>query len=142
MKKLPLVMAVGITALLLSGCSGQTGLTSLDRAANSEDVLPAFITLQDFIKRDSSRLLVTHDDVRYFGLQSEDARTTCVAVVPPGEASSWHLGCGDTRSSGEIVRVSGLSGAFSTILQGDDSDTGAIESGWTQISDNILIGEK
>lgn len=114
----------------------------MDRAANSEDELPAFITLQDSIKRDSSRLLVTHDDVRYFGLQSDDAGATCVAVVPPGEASSWHLGCGDTRSSGEIVKISGPSGAFSTILQGDDSDTGAVESGWTQISDNILIGEK
>ena len=142
MKKSPLVIALGITALLLGGCSGRAGLTALDRAASSEDVLPAFITLQDSIKRESSRLLVTHDDVRYFGLQSDDVGTTCVAVVPPGEASSWHLGCGDTRSSGEIVRMSGPSGAFATILQGDDSDTGAIESGWTQISDNILIGEK
>ncbi|WP_449373140.1 hypothetical protein [Arthrobacter psychrolactophilus] len=129
MKKAPLVIAAGIAALVLSGCSGQSGFKALDRAATPDDALPASITLEDSMNRDSSRLLVTDDGVQYFALQSDDARTTCVAVVPPGEASEWHLGCGDTRSSGEIIKISGPSGAYSTILQGDDSAAGTVQSG-------------
>ena len=134
-----LVIAAGIAALLLSGCSGESGLKALDRASTTEDVLPAFVTLQEQVDRDSSRLLATRSGVRYFALQSEDARTACLAVVPSGTDPDWQLGCSEGRRSGEIVNMSSLKGSLSTILLGDDSDTGKLEPGWTKIADNILV---
>lgn len=134
-----LVVAAGLAALLLSGCSAESGLRALDRAAAPEDILPSFVTLQEHVDRDSSRLLATRDGVRYFALQSDDARTTCLAVVPPGEGPDWQVGCSDTRRSGEIVNMSSLKDQLSTILLGDDSDTGKIEPGWTKIEDNVLV---
>lgn len=123
-KSLSLVAAAGITILLLSGCSGQTGLRALDTEATPADTLPAGVNLSAEVNRDSSRLLATEEGVRFFGVQSDDARTTCVAVVPPGESPDWQVGCGDTRISGEILRMSSLSVGYSTILLGDDADIG------------------
>lgn len=137
-----LVTAAGMAILLLSGCSGPAEIKALERAATPEDALPAFVTVQESANRDTSRLLVTKDGVRYFVIQSDDARTTCLARVPAGEAPNWLVGCGDTKNPGEIVNISSNispEGPVSTILLGDDSDTGKIESGWTKISDNILI---
>lgn len=136
------VGAAGIVLVLLTGCSGQAGLKVLDRAATVEDALPAIVPLPDQVNRDSARLLASKDGVQYFAAQSDDARTTCMALVPPGDASDSHVGCGDTKSAGEIVNMSSSEGAFSTILLGDDSDTGKIESGWIKIADNILIAER
>lgn len=141
MKRLsfPSFVVAAIAVLLLGGCSEESGLKALDRAATPEDVLPSFVTLQEQVDRDSSRLLAARDGVRYFALESEDARTTCLAVVPSGAHPAWQLGCSDTRRSGEIVNMSAAKESLSTILLGDDSDTGKIESGWTKISDNILV---
>ncbi|MGP9503076.1 hypothetical protein ACT3TS_12785 [Specibacter sp. AOP5-B1-6] len=135
----PLVVAAGLAAILLSGCSGESGLKALDSAATPDDTLPAFVSLQEQVDRDSSRLLATRDGVRYFALQSDDARTTCLAVVPPGEGPDWQVGCSDARRSGEIVNMSSSKEQLSTILLGDDSDTGKLEPGWTKIADNILV---
>lgn len=139
---LSFVAAAGIAILLLAGCSGQAGLEVFDRAATPEDSLPAAVTLPTEVNRDSSRLLATKDSVRYFAVQSDDARTTCVAIFPSDEDLDWHAGCGGTTGSGEIVKVSSAKGPFSTILLGDHSDTGKIESGWTRIADNVLVADR
>ncbi|MDJ0317375.1 MULTISPECIES: hypothetical protein [Arthrobacter] len=138
----PLVMAASIAVLLLSGCSAESGLKALDRAATTEDALPAFVTMQEQVDRDSSRLLATRDGVQYFALQSEDAKTTCLAVVLPDADDEWQVGCSDTKRSGDIVSMSSLKGSLSTILLGDDSDTGKLEPGWTKIADNILVSAR
>ncbi|MHA7305116.1 hypothetical protein ACX80E_07710 [Arthrobacter sp. TMN-49] len=135
---LPLAAAAGIAVLILSGCSGQAGLKALDRAATPEDKMPAIVSLPEGVNSDSIRLLTTKDGVRYFAAQSDDARTACVAVVPTDVAGS-HVGCGNGAGSGEIVTVSGMSGAFTTRLLADGSDTGKLESGWTKVTDNILV---
>lgn len=138
----PFIAVAGIASLLLTGCSGQAGLNALQRDATPEDSLPSSITLSEDVNRDSSRLLATKDGVRYFAVQSDDARTTCVAVVPSDEENDWHVGCGETRNYGEIIKVSSAKGPYSTILLGDDSDTGNIESGWIKIADNVLISDR
>lgn len=135
----PFVVVAGLAALRLSGCSGESGLRALDRAATPDDALPLFVTLQEQVDRDSARLLATRDGVRYFALQSDDARTTCLAVVPPGVDPEWQVGCGDARRSGEIVNMSSSKEQPSTILLGDDSDTGKDEPRWTKIADNLPI---
>lgn len=140
-RSFPYIAVVGIAGLLLTGCSGQAGLKALQRDATPEDALPSSITLSEDVNRDSSRLLATKDGVRYFAVQSDDARTTCVAVVPPDE-NDWHVGCGETRNSGEIINVSSAKGPYSTILLGDESDTGKIESGWIKVSDNVLVSDR
>lgn len=137
----PIVVAASIAVALLSGCSAESGLKALDSAATDEDALPAFVTLQEQVDRDSSRLLAIRNGVRYFALQSEDARTTCLAVVPPDVDPDWQVGCSDARRSGEIVNMSSLKGSLSTILLGDDSDTEKLEPGWTKIADNILVSD-
>lgn len=144
MKRLsfPLVTAASLAVLLLSGCSSESGLKALDRPVTTDDALPAFVTLNEEVDRDSSRLLATRDGVRYFGLQSEDARTTCLAVVPPGQDLGGQVGCSDGRRSGEIVNMSSSVDRLSTILLADDSDTGKLEPGWTKIADNILVFDR
>ncbi|AIY00202.1 hypothetical protein ART_0603 [Arthrobacter sp. PAMC 25486] len=37
--------------------------------------------------------------------------------------------------------MSSLKGSLSTILLGDDSETGKLEPGWTKIADNILVAD-
>ncbi len=138
----PLFAAAGIAVLLLTGCSDQAGLKALERTATPEDTLPATVNLSTEMNRDSSRLLATQDGVQFFGIQSGDASTTCVAVVPPGEDPAWQVGCGDTRGSGEITKISSVNTQLSTILLGDDFDTGKLEPGWTKIADNILISAR
>ncbi|WP_146070392.1 hypothetical protein [Arthrobacter sp. GMC3] len=138
---IPLIAGASMAVLLLGACSGQTGLKVLERAATPEDELPAIVTVEAPVDRSSSRLLATKDGVRYFALQSDDARVTCVARVPSGGDIGWQLGCGETKGSGEIVKMSSMNDLYSTILQGDDSDPGKTESGWTKISDNILISD-
>lgn len=140
-RSFPLIAVVGIAGLLLTGCSGQAGLEALKRDATPEDSLPSSLSLPAEVDRDSSRLLATKDGVRYFAVQSDDARTTCMAVVPPDE-NDWHVGCGGTTTSAEIVKVSSAKGPYSTILLGDDSDTGKIESGWIKIADNVLVSDR
>jgi len=139
---LPIVVAAGVAGLLLGGCSVPAGLKALDRAATSEDTLPAFVILPEGVSGSSARLLVTQDGVRYFAAESDDARTACVAVVPPGESPDWHVGCSDASGPGQIVTVSGQNGSLSTTLLADGSDTGKLVPGWTKIADNILVSDR
>lgn len=138
---LQLSAVAGIAILLLAGCSGQTGLKALDRTATPEDTLPAAVTLPNKVDRDSSRLLATRDGVQYFAAESDDAKTTCLAVVPAGKEPGWHVGCTESNGPGQIALGSGSNGELSTILLLDGSDTGKLESGWTKIADNILVSD-
>jgi len=138
----PLMAAAGTAVLLLTGCSGHVGLKALDRAATPEDSLPAALAMPAEVNAATTRLLATKDGVRYFAAESDDARTACLAVVPPGEAPPWHVGCSAQTGPGQIVMLSVLNGALSTILLADGSDTGMLEPGWTKIADNILVADR
>lgn len=117
-----LVTASGLALLLLSGCSGPTGIKALDRDATPEDALPTFIAVPDPVNRETARLLATSDGVRYFVAESDDSKTACLAVVPPGEPPNWFVGCGQNTGPGEITESTGA-GMSSTRLLADDSDT-------------------
>lgn len=140
MNHVPIRLAAGlmITAFLLTGCSGQTGIKALDRDATSEDALPAFVTVPDPANRDTARLLATRDGVRYFIAESDDSQTACLAVVPPGDSPGWHAGCGQNTGPGKILELQGAGGATATLLA-DDSDPGKPEPGWTKLTENILV---
>ncbi|WP_269936516.1 hypothetical protein [Arthrobacter sp. HY1533] len=133
-----LVTASGLALLLLSGCSGQTGITALDRDATPEDALPAFITVPDPANRESARLLATRDGVRYFVAESDDSKTACLAVVPPGEPPNWVMGCGPNTGPGEILETTGAAMSSARLLA-DDSETEKLEPGWTKVTENILV---
>lgn len=133
-----LATTAGLALLLLSGCSGQAGIKALDRDATPEDALPAFITVPDPANRETARLLATRDGVRYFVAESDDSKTACLAVVPPGESPNWFVGCGPNTGAGQIIE-SGGAGVSSARLLADDSDTEKLESGWTKITENILV---
>lgn len=135
---LPLLTAAGLAVVLLSSCSSETGIKALDREATSEDALPTFVTVPEPANPDTARLLATREGFRYFVLESDDSKTACLAVVPPGEAPSWHVGCGQNTGPGKIIDLGGAGGATASLLA-DGSDTGKLETGWTQITDNILI---
>lgn len=137
---LSIVAAAGIAILLLSGCSGQTSIKALDRDATADDALPAFVTAPNPANTETARLLATRDGVRYFVSESDDSLTACLAIVPPGDSPSWHMGCGSNNGSDTIVELYGEGGAVATLLA-DDADTGKIEAGWTKIADNILISD-
>lgn len=99
------------------------------------------MNLEEEVDRDSSRLLATRNGVRYFAVESDDARTICLAVVPPDQDPEWQVGCSEARRSGEIVNLSSSINQLSTILLADDSDTGKLEPSWTKIADNILVSD-
>lgn len=132
------LVAAGIAALLLSGCSGQLGITALDRDALPEDALPAFVTVPEPANQETARLLATRAGVRYFVAESDDSTTACLAVVPPGEPPNWFVGCGPNTGTGQIIESSGA-GVPSTRLLADGSETGKLEPGWTKVTDNILV---
>ena len=136
----PVIAAVAGTALLLGGCSGQAGLTALDRVATPEDTLPPGVTLQQDVKADSARLLATRDGVRYFAAENDDATVACVAVVPPGEDPRWIAGCSSLNTTGRIVEVSSVGSASSTMLITGGFDTRKLESeGWAKVAENVLV---
>lgn len=140
MKQVParLATALMITAFLLTGCSGQTGIKALDRDATPEDALPAFVSVPDPANRDTARLLATRDGVRYFIAESDDSKTACLAVVPPGDSPGWHSGCGQNTGPGKILELQGAGGATASLLA-DDSDLGKLDPGWTKLTENILV---
>lgn len=140
MKSTPLSFfaAAGLAVVLLSSCSSETGIKALDRAATAEDALPAFVTVAEPANPETARLLASHENIRYFILESDDSRTACLAIIPPGESPDWQVGCSENRGPGKIVEL-GKAGEATGILLGDGSDTGKIDTGWTQITDNILI---
>lgn len=140
-ESVPICAAAGILVLVLAGCSAPAGLRALDRDDSPQDALPAIVNVPADVNRNSSRLLATRDGVQFFALQSDDARTTCLATVSPGTVPDWHVGCGLTTRSGEIIKMASRNGSLSTILLGDDSDTGKLEPGWSKIADNILVAD-
>lgn len=126
--------------MLLSGCSGHTGIQALERPAVSGDALPAGIDMGDIINKESVRLLTTHDQVRYFVASSPDSADGCIIVVPSGEDPQSFAGCGLLGSTDVIVTASRMPGNKAATLVRDDADTRALESeGWTKIHENVLI---
>lgn len=137
-KALSLVTVAGIAIVMMSGCSSDTGIKALEREATPEDALPTFVTVQEPANPDTARLVATHEDTRFFILQSDDKKTACLAAIPPGNNPNWQLGCGQNNGPGEIFEMDAAGGAKATLLA-DGSDTGKVKTGWTQISDNVLI---
>lgn len=133
---------IGIGAMLsLSACSGHTGIQALERQPVPGDALPVGGgDLGGIINRDSSRLLTTNEQVRYFVAASPDASEGCIIVVPPGADSRWFAGCSLLGATDVIVTASTTPGNNAATLVRDDADTRALESeGWSRIHDNILI---
>ncbi|MDJ0318566.1 hypothetical protein, partial [Arthrobacter antibioticus] len=90
------------------------------------------------VNGETARLLATRDGVRYFVAESDDSKTACLAVVPPGEPPSWFVGCGPNTGTGQIVESAGA-GVSSARLLADGSDTAKLEPGWTKVTENILV---
>jgi hypothetical protein len=134
-------VAICIGAMLqLSACSGHTGIQALERQSTPSDVMPTEIELADTVDKESSRLLTTHEQVRYFVAASPDSSEGCIIVVPPGADPQWFAGCSALGASDVIVTASTMPGNISASLVRDDADTRTLESeGWTRIHDNILI---
>ncbi|PRA01003.1 hypothetical protein CQ017_00305 [Arthrobacter sp. MYb224] len=132
---------IGIGGVLaLTACSGHSGLQALEEQFASEDALPAAIDLGDTIDRESSRLLTTHEQVRYFAARSADSSIGCIIVVPPDADPHWFSGCGSLGATDVIVTASAPPSNRAASLVRDDSDTRALESeGWIRIDDNVLI---
>ncbi|WP_026555016.1 hypothetical protein [Arthrobacter sp. 35W] len=143
MKSIQLFTTALCAVLLLGGCSGQVGLKALDRAPTAEDVLPAGVAFPEGPQSpnpDSVRLLAANDGVQYYAAENDDATVACIAVVPPGDMPPWIVGCGSSNSSGQIIEVGGPGGRWSATLVRDDYDTRKLESsGWTRLTDNLLI---
>jgi hypothetical protein len=128
--------------LSLSACSSHTGIQALERQPVPGDELPAGVDLEDTINRDSSRLLATHEQVRYFVAASPDSSEGCIIVVPPGADPRWFAGCSLLGATDVIVTASTTPGNSATLVR-DDADTRALESeGWFRIHDNILIPDR
>ena len=135
------VTPLALSALmLLSGCSGHTGIEALERPQVSGDAVPAGVNLTAPISRESVRLLTIHEEVHYFAATSEDKADGCIIIVPPGAEPDWFAGCGLLGASGEIVTASKTPNNNAATLLRDDADTRIQESeGWTRIHKNVLI---
>ncbi|WP_162943614.1 hypothetical protein [Arthrobacter celericrescens] len=128
-------------ALLLGGCSNAAGIKALDRAATVEDTLPGGVSAESDVAPDATRLLATHDSVKYF-VGMKEAGGACLFVVPEADPGLGSAGCTDSPTTGgEILRVGGP--ASPTTLVTDGFDSKKLESeGWTRIHDNLLVKAK
>jgi hypothetical protein len=133
--------AICIGLLLpLGACSSHTGIRALETQSTPADVLPTGVELDDTVDAESSRLLTTHKQVRYFAAASHDSSVGCIIVVPPGTDPQWFAGCGGMGAADLIVTASTMPSNMSASLVRDNADTRTLESqGWTRMHENILI---
>ena len=100
-------------AILLGGCTAQSGFKALDREVGVEDRLPDGITFQGTdVKAESARLRAAEKGVSYFAAKSDGTREACVVVVPDANPSLWVAGCGSMASGGEVVATVGAKRAL------------------------------
>jgi hypothetical protein len=137
-RQLVQVFAAGLgAALMLGGCSNPAGIKALDRGATAEDALPAAFAVDEFDGQ--TRLLATHDGVKYFAARGLKSGTVCVAAVPEADVRDAWAACGPLSSDPVIVTTSGSDGT-ATKLVVDGFDSQQLESGgWSKVHDNLLI---
>lgn len=137
----PVFAAAFGAALLLGGCSNAAGIKALDRTATAEDALPDNFDAGP-AKPDSSRLLTTHDGVKYFVAQGNDAGTTCVAAIAQTASKGSVAGCGPFTSPTDVVSVTSEDRSETKLVR-DGFESKKLEAeGWTRIHDNLLVKTK
>jgi len=133
----PVLTAALGAVLLLGACSNAAGIKALDRPATAEDALPESFAVDEFDGQ--TRLLATHDGVKYFGARGKDAGTACIAAVLETDPKDAWAACGPFSSDPVIVTTSGKDGTETKLVR-DGFDSKKLESeGWTRIHDNLLI---
>lgn len=137
----PVCAAALGAALLLGGCSNAAGISALDRDATAEDALPGGFSAEGEAAPETTRLLVTHDGVKYF-VGAKDSGGTCLFVVPETNPGLGVAGCKESPTTGgEVLTVSGR--VSPTTLVTDGFDSKKLESdGWTRIHENLLVKGK
>jgi len=128
-------------ALLLGGCSNAARISALDRDATAEDALPSGFSAENDAASETTRLLATHDGVKYF-VSATDAGGSCLFVVPEANPGLGSAGCKESPTTGgEIITVSGRVSPAKLVTDGFDSKK--LESeGWTKIHENLLVKGK
>ncbi|MDR6988310.1 hypothetical protein J2Y66_002814 [Paenarthrobacter nitroguajacolicus] len=140
-------LAVGavVAALGLAGCSSPAGPKVLAREATAEDQLPESVSLSGVdldIKAGTSRLLATHEDVKYYGAKSSTGGSACLIAVPEGLPERWVAGCAAAGTGEEIVTLTAVDGSQSKLIN-DGVDAGQPKyQGWTKIHENVLVGSR
>lgn len=132
------------TALALTSCTpAPPEISALLREATPADHLPEDVAMGELTQEELEgvRLLATHRGIRYFVGQSDDKTTTCIAILPDGQPSSWLAGCGQAINSQQEILRADMPGIVSVVLVPDNYDTSGLrQSGMQQIQENIVIG--
>jgi hypothetical protein len=138
----PVFAAALGAVLLLGGCSNASRVGALDRDATAEDALPGGFSAEGEAAPEATRLLTTHDGVKYF-VSAKDASGTCLFVVPETNPGLGVAGCKESPTTGgEILTASGQDRS-ETKLVTDGFDSKKLESdGWTRIHENLLVKAK
>ena len=138
--RFPLITAVLAAAILVGGCTAESGIKALDRQSTAEDRMPEGITFTGtHVNAEDARLLAANDGIKYFAAKDDATNEACVVIVPDTNPSLWMAGCGSLNSVREVVTVNNASGK-SAVLVVDGIDTKRWESeGWTKVHDNVLI---
>ncbi|MGJ3192755.1 hypothetical protein [Paenarthrobacter sp. FR1] len=128
--------------MLLTGCSGASGFTALERPSAASDDLPEGVNFGPETHLAKVLMVAEANGKKYFLGQDEEGRTACLAVYPVDNPAGWHSSCsvGGT-GRGEILKTSGPDQKAS-VLVSDGFDTKDLEaSGFTKVHANILVSD-
>ncbi|MCF3138464.1 hypothetical protein LRQ04_04250 [Paenarthrobacter sp. AR 02] len=141
MKSAAAAVALLLLAGLLAGCSGYSGITTVQRPAEAKDALPAGIRSEKPDLPSDFRLLAEDNRVKYFAAESPERTTACIAAYPVDKPDQWMLACSDgITGEREIVTTSHM-GQPTVKLVTTGFDTKALESeGWRKVHANVLVG--
>lgn len=142
MKRIAIVIAAIVVALVVGfllspPVPANPVISALDRDATPSDAIPTGVP--PFSSEESTtRLLATHDGIRYFVGQTADATATCLTVYPDQQPSEWTTGCWNGADSGaELVRIV-VEGLVAAVLVPDNYDTsGLVHEGFKRVQPNI-----
>jgi hypothetical protein len=123
-----LVVAIAVFGAL-AACSSTSGYSDLDRAATSDDVLPAEVAAggSDNLDLDSVRYVGRHEGRSFYLAQGDPQPGVCLAIYR--DAESWVVGCG-----GVDVTVGGI-GITATVIRDGD----VVPEGGTLVGNNVVV---
>ncbi|WP_141365050.1 hypothetical protein [Glutamicibacter uratoxydans] len=134
---------IGVSALLLSGCTSATGIPALDREAQEADRWPGDPTQLDDTGMDinTSRFLISNEGTDYYVLTSSDQKMACLFVFDQNAADEFGGGgCGGVTGAPFLVGVE-LPGHKMALVRNDARISDYEAEGWKQIHENIFVGD-
>ncbi|ALV45311.1 hypothetical protein MB46_07185 [Arthrobacter alpinus] len=135
-----IVVALAAGILLSPPIPANPVISALDRDATPSDTVPTAVPPFSSGEESTTRLLATHDGIRYFVTQTAGAASTCLTIYPDQQPSEWAAGCWNGADSGaELVRIS-VEGLIAAVLVPDNYDTsGLFREGFEGVQPNIYV---